>query len=109
MSNTPKVPNLPKINVPRFGAIEEIAKRAREAALAYPALDGVTMPAPLLEIPSHAEMMYKKLVKQIIEFESKLSPEEEIGGRIIAAPRDGVMHITDMKYRGDDMLIFYGT
>lgn len=56
-----------------------------------------------------AQWMYKRLVKQIVEYEKKLSPEEEIGGRFINAPKEGVIHIQDIGFWGPDMMIFHGT
>jgi hypothetical protein len=56
-----------------------------------------------------AKRMYERVVRQIIDFEKQLSPEQEIGGRCVSAPREGVFHIEDLGYWGPDMLIFYGT
>lgn len=69
-------------------------------------------PNPLLQLASKerlnpAKWMYERLVKQIIAFEEKLTPEQEIGGRFISAPREGTIHIEDVGYWGPDMLIFY--
>jgi hypothetical protein len=55
-----------------------------------------------------AEWMYERLVKQIVDFEKRLSPDEEIGGRFVAAPREGAFHIEDLSYWGPDMLMFMG-
>lgn len=55
-----------------------------------------------------AEWMYERLVKQIVAFEAKLSPEEEIGGRFVTAPKEGVIHIEDIGYWGPDMMTFHG-
>lgn len=72
----------------------------------------VIKPSPLLKLASEerlnpAKWMYERLVKQIIAFEAKLSAEEEVGGRLVAAPREGTVHIEDIGYWGPDMLIFY--
>jgi hypothetical protein len=56
-----------------------------------------------------ASWMYERIVKSIVDFESKLSNDEEIGGRLIAAPGEGYFHIDDVGYWGPDMIIFYGT
>jgi hypothetical protein len=72
------------------------------------------MPAVLkrgFEIPKligPAESMYTRLVKQIIRFEERLSGEEELGGRFVTVPNEGVFHILDISYWGPDMLIFRG-
>jgi hypothetical protein len=55
-----------------------------------------------------AEWMYERLVKQIVDFESRLSPDEEIGGRFVAAPKEGAFHIENISYWGPDMLMFVG-
>jgi hypothetical protein len=66
---------------------------------------GVAIP-PLPDPP--AKWMYERVARQIIDFEKELSPDQEIGGRFVAAPREGVFHIEDLGYWGPDMLIFYG-
>jgi hypothetical protein len=55
-----------------------------------------------------AAWMYERLVKQIVDFESRLSPDEEIGGRFVAAPKEGAFHIENISYWGPDMLMFVG-
>jgi len=42
-----------------------------------------------------AQSTYEKLVRSIIEFEEKLTDDEEIGGRIVGAPGPGLL-----PYRG---------
>jgi hypothetical protein len=56
-----------------------------------------------------AVSIYERLVKRIIQFEKTLSPEEELGGRFVEAPKEGVFHINDVGYWNPDMLIFHGT
>jgi Family of unknown function (DUF6173) len=56
-----------------------------------------------------ANWMHERIVKSIIEFESELSNDEEIGGRLVAAPSEGYFHIDDVGFWGPDMIIFYGT
>ncbi len=67
------------------------------------------LPAMPLPPDPPAKWMYERVAKQIIEFEKDLSPEEEIGGRFVSAPREGHFHIEDIGYWGPDMLIFHGT
>jgi hypothetical protein len=55
-----------------------------------------------------AAWMYERLVKQIVDFESRLSPDEEIGGRFVAAPKEGAFHIENISYWGPDLLMFVG-
>jgi hypothetical protein len=80
-------------------------------------MDDIRMPTipPILRNPllskerlNPAEWMYERLAKQIVEFEQKLSPEEEIGGRFVTAPKEGAIHIEDIGFWGPDMLIFHG-
>ena len=53
--------------------------------------------------------MYKRLVQQIIAFEKKLRPDQEVGGRFVTAPRDGPIHIQELGYWNPDIIIFHGT
>lgn len=66
-----------------------------------------SIPMPAIQ-QSAAEWMYERLCKQITKFESKLSENEEIGGRIVAAPGGDTFHIEDIGYWGPDLVIFYG-
>ena len=54
------------------------------------------------------KIMFSNLVKQITEFESKLTENEEIGGRLVSAPGIGVFHINNVSYLLPDMIIFDG-
>jgi hypothetical protein len=65
-------------------------------------------PLPSKERLNPAEWMYERLIKQIVEYEKRLSPEEEIGGRFVAAPKEGTFHIEDISYWGPDILMFMG-
>ena len=57
-----------------------------------------------------AKWTYDKLVQQIVEFESELTGDEEIGGRIVGTPGpEGFFHIEDLGYVGPHMIIFYGS
>jgi len=68
----------------------------------------IQTPIVRLEERNHAGWMHERLVKQSVEFESKLSPEQDIGGRFVNAPKEGVIHIEDIGYWGPDILLFYG-
>jgi hypothetical protein len=57
---------------------------------------------------SPAEWMHERLVKQIAEFESALTDDEEISGRLVSAPSEGSFHIEDVGFWGPDMIIFHG-
>ncbi len=69
---------------------------------------GTLLGASRLEL-NPAEWMYERITRQIIEFEKGLTSDEELGGRFVAAPREGIMHIEDIGFWGPDLLIFYGT
>ncbi len=56
-----------------------------------------------------ASWMYERVCRQIIDFEKSLKPDEELGGRFVNAPHEGVVHVEDVGYWGPDMLIFHGT
>jgi hypothetical protein len=45
-----------------------------------------------------AEWMYERIARQIIDFEKRLSVDEEVGGRFVAAPREGDFRIKDTDY-----------
>ena len=47
-------------------------------------------------------------MKQVNDFEARLSAEEEIGMRLVGTPGAGVMHVSDIGYWGPDMIMFYG-
>jgi hypothetical protein len=70
--------------------------------------------APEIHIPKfHAPKApaiwaYERIARQINDFESDLSDEEEIGLRLVATPDASVMHISDVGYWGPDMLIYHG-
>ena len=76
----------------------------------HPALGSIRMPN--LSLPKRpdppAKWMYERVARQIIDFEKELDSDEEIGGRLVSAPGEGVFHIEDLGYWGPDMLIFYG-
>jgi hypothetical protein len=72
---------------------------------AMPTLPKLNLP----KIDPPAQWMYERLVRKIVEFEEALTPEEEIGARLVSAPGEGVFHIEDVSYWGPDMLIFHGS
>jgi hypothetical protein len=59
-------------------------------------------------VKSQLKWMYERLVEQIVAFEANMSPGEEIGGRLVTAPKEGIIHIEDIGYLNPDMLIFHG-
>ena len=73
-------------------------------------LNTVPLPPPSISIlnQNDAEWMYERVVQQIAKFEVDLSPQEEVGARLVSAPGEGTIHIDDVGYWGPDMIIFYG-
>jgi Family of unknown function (DUF6173) len=70
----------------------------------------VSLPTiPRLASDPPAKWAYERIARQVNDFESELSEEEEIGLRLVATPDTSVMHIDDIGYWGPDMLIYYGT
>lgn len=57
---------------------------------------------------SPAEWSYERLIRQIAAYEAKLTPGEEIGGRMTSGPGDGAFQIEDVGWWGPDMIVFYG-
>jgi hypothetical protein len=57
---------------------------------------------------SPAQWAFDRIAHQIRNFEDRLSDDEEIGLRQVAAPNQSLMHIEDIYYWGPDMLIYYG-
>lgn len=52
--------------------------------------------------------MYERLMDYIAEFEAKLKPDQEVGGRLTSFGSDVTFHITNIGYHGPDMLAFDG-
>jgi len=54
-----------------------------------------------------AEWMYECIMKEIRDFESELSPDTEIGCRLVAFGNTAVYYIDSIGYRGPDLLTFF--
>ena len=62
------------------------------------------------ELPvGHVAWMYERLVRSIAKFEESLDQNSEIGARLVTFGNQEVIHIEDVGYWGQDLLIFYGT
>ena len=59
--------------------------------------------------PSPAESMCNRLRKSIIEFERKLDYNQEIGARLTNFSEREPIHIDEVSYWGNDLIIFRGT
>jgi hypothetical protein len=55
-----------------------------------------------------SEWMYERLVRSIIEFESKLDSDSEIGARLVNFNSNEVISIDDLGFWGPDLVKFYG-
>jgi hypothetical protein len=62
-------------------------------------------PSPALD---PARWMYARIVRAIEEFEKGLSPDEEIGGRLVATPGEDVFHVQHVAFWSPDMIMFEG-
>jgi hypothetical protein len=71
-----------------------------------PAESDVPAEATVPEPP--AKWAFVRIAREIRDFEQQLSPDEEIGLPLVAAPKTGTMHIVDIGYWGPDMLIYHG-
>ena len=58
--------------------------------------------------PMKTKGIYSHIVSNIVDFEKTLSPDEEIGGRLVSAPGEGVFHINDVDICGPEILVFVG-
>lgn len=72
-------------------------------------------PRPLYDMPllpepppPPARSMYERLAREIIEFEAGLSVDDDLGGRLVAAPGEGVFHVENLGYRPPDVIVFTG-
>lgn len=76
---------------------------------AWSSSDGVEALDPAtLQSGNPAEWAYKRLCRLIHEFESKLTPDEEVGATIVGAPGEGSFRVDDIGYWGPDLILFYG-
>lgn len=55
-----------------------------------------------------AKWMHERIVKSIVQFESRLSETEEIGARLVNFGSRDIIMIDDVGYWGPDLVIFYG-
>lgn len=68
--------------------------------------DFLSVPFPN-DDPYLAEWMYKRVIKQINDFEKSLSPELQAGGRLISS-NNITFNIDDVSFHNPDMIIFHG-
>jgi len=79
-----------------------------EAAPADAAASVSEAPAPARMPPDPARWMHQRLVHQILEFERRLGPGHEVGGRFVEGPNAEPLHISNLASWGPDMIIFMG-
>lgn len=83
----PEPPQFPMSNLmPDFQAMED----ARRTALGY------------------AEVMHRKLMAQIADFEKGLTDQEEVGGYLASFGRELLIHIQQVGYRNPYLIVFHG-
>lgn len=58
--------------------------------------------------PNPARWMHERIVRQIVDFEKNLSPEQEVGGQFVQAPGNATIHISGVGFWGPDMIVFHG-
>jgi hypothetical protein len=56
----------------------------------------------------YAEVMHKKLMAQIADFEKGLTNEEEVGGYLASFGRQLLIHIEQVTYRNPYLIVFHG-
>ncbi len=62
---------------------------------------------PIPGVPSAAECMFKKLMAHIAEFETNLTPDQEVGATFVSFG-DKPIYITGIGFHGNDMILFFG-
>jgi hypothetical protein len=55
-----------------------------------------------------ARWMYARIIRSIEEFEKGLTPDEEIGARLVATPGEDVFHVQHVAFWSPDMIVFGG-
>lgn len=55
-----------------------------------------------------AAWMHQRLVHQVLEFEKKLGPDNEVGGRFVEGPNGEPLHLSNIASWGPDMILFMG-
>ncbi len=61
-----------------------------------------------IEPPNPARWMHERIVRQIVDFEKNLSPEQEVGGQFVQAPGNATIRISGVGFWGPDMIVFHG-
>src|SRR5262249_34955772 len=86
----------------------EEQKPAAEKPIASLHLDVKKMPQPDPAAMSPAEWMYRRIVKAIVDFETSLDKEHEIGMRLVSFANREVFNINNVGFWNPDMIIFFG-
>ena len=89
------------------GAQTNFSKMMKEQSLAQDqALAGIAKSMSIKNNP--VSWMHDRLMNYIAEFEAKLKPDQEVGGRLTSFGADVTFHITNIGYHGPDMIAFDG-
>jgi hypothetical protein len=85
------------------------ASAAPAVAPAQPAQPPAPVPAAG-EVAGYdpARWMYERIVRSIDAFEQGLSPDEEVGARLVATPGEEVFHVEHVAYWSPDLIMFEG-
>lgn len=71
-------------------------------------LDNLRLDLDMVD-PHLASNMYKKIIRQINDFEENLPANMQAGGRFVNAPDGLTFSIDDVGYANPDVIIFYGS
>ena len=82
---------------------------AAEVPAPKPPVAAAAVGAPPAQQPHNpAQWMHERLVHQIIEFEKRLGPDHEVGGRFVEGPGSEPLHLANIASWGPDMILFMG-
>jgi hypothetical protein len=86
-----------------FDAVQRLAQLR-------PQLPDITLPRPpLVDLAvNQAKWMHERLVRSIVQFESGLDDQHEIGARLVSFSEREPIHIEDVGFWGPDLIIFDG-
>jgi Family of unknown function (DUF6173) len=77
------------------------------APIRPPATSAIGAP-PAQQPHNPAQWMHERLVHQIIEFEKRIGPDHEVGGRFVEGPGSEPLHLANIASWGPDMILFMG-
>jgi Family of unknown function (DUF6173) len=91
------------------GTMERLSLMAEPAAIApLPTISIRSLAETVADGQNVAKRMCQVLADDIVAFEQKLNPSEEVGARIVGAPDGSAFHIEGMRWRTWEMIGFTG-